>query len=115
MAVPEEAARDIFQLVLVSVVLSALLALLFIIFVLYYQKKLLKKKQEQEMLSNQLKQKMLSFSIAGQERPEDGRGGTIDVMDRADGSVSGETEGHRRDTSARGRGNRSGGQTNGNN
>jgi RND family efflux transporter MFP subunit len=55
------------------------------------------------------------ISIAGQERPEDGRGGTIDVMDRADGSVSGETEGNRRDTSARGRGNRSGGQTNGNN
>lgn len=68
MVIPEGAEKDFFQLILLSVALSTLLVLLFIIFVLYYQKKLLKKKQEQESLEYQLRQKMLSLSIAGQEK-----------------------------------------------
>lgn len=60
--------------------------------------------------------------IARQESPSQGQGGTIDVMEPADGSVSEEnTRNVRRDSTARGsgsgqgRGNRSGAQSNGNN
>jgi len=57
--------------------------------------------------------------IAGQETPDRERGGTIDVMEPADGSVSEESRSGRSDSTARGsgqgRGNRSGGQSNGNN
>lgn len=57
--------------------------------------------------------------IAGVDRNTPGRGGTIDVMESANGNVSGEDRPGRRDSSAagsgQGRGNRSGGQSNGNN
>lgn len=57
--------------------------------------------------------------VAGQESPTTGRGGTIDVMEPADGSVSEDGRPARRDSTARGsgqgRGNQSGGQSNGNN
>jgi RND family efflux transporter MFP subunit len=56
--------------------------------------------------------------IAGQETPSQERGGTIDVMEPADGAVSEDGRQARRDSTARGggqgRGNRSGGQSNGN-
>ena len=57
--------------------------------------------------------------IAGQEAPAENRGGTIDVMEPADGSVSEDARPGRRDSTARGsgqgRGNRSDAQSNGNN
>lgn len=60
--------------------------------------------------------------IAGQESPSQGQGGTIDVLEPVDGSVSGEdSQNVRRDSTARGsrsgqgRGNRSGTQSNGSN
>ena len=56
--------------------------------------------------------------IAGQESPSQERGGTIDVMEPADGSVSEDGRPAQRDSTARGggqgQGNRSGGQSNGN-
>ena len=57
--------------------------------------------------------------IAGQETPAEERGGTIDVMEPADGSVLEDSQMDRRDSTARGsgqgRGIRSGAQSNGNN
>jgi hypothetical protein len=57
--------------------------------------------------------------IAGQETPSQERGGTIDTMEPADGSVSENARPGRRDSTQRGsgqgRGNRSGEQSNGNN
>lgn len=57
--------------------------------------------------------------IAGLDRSTPGRGGTIDVMEQTNGNVSGEERPGRSDTTAagsgQGRGNRSGGQSNGNN
>jgi len=57
--------------------------------------------------------------IAGQETPAEDRGGTIDVMEPADGSVSEDTRPGRRDSTARGSGqgrvNRSDSQSNGSN